>query len=403
MLNLALVILTLGLLKAPVIYLYSGGNYLLAIVVNFTSTSQYSQVYLVNNSGWFNVNAMPSDGRGVLVTNTYQYGDELYLLGFSSSGPLLVRLRLGNNYVTEVANLSSYLPASLQPYALTILNDTIYVFGIINGYASAFLINLSEGSITNLTSLFKGVWASSTPVSATVMKSNSLLILAMSSSLTPLLGLLSGNSIRTISTPQVKGLPLGLFQFNNEALIPIMVIKQQSPTVSITYFTGMSNAYTMGSTLLYYNNGTLFNYTDCINPNAVIFDVYWINTTTALLGGGIVNGATWEPYLSILNINQCRSTIIPVGLSGAVFAVLGNWIGGGLNVVYNITTLLGEPFITKINYTMGVNTPTSQVIPSFHISPVKEGIISISEVIMVILLAVGLAILTLLLFRTKAI
>lgn len=368
MLSLALVILTLGLLKAPVVYLYSGGNYLLAVIVNFTSTSQYSQVYVVNDSGWFNVNVIPSNGQGVLVTNTYQYGNQLYLLGFSSGGPLLIRLKLGSNYITEVTNLSSYLPISLQPYALAVLNDTVYVFGVINGYASAFLINLSKGSVFNLTSIFKGVWSSSTPVSAAV-QGDSLLILAMSSSLTPLLGLINGNGIKTLSMPQIKGLPLGLFQFNNEALIPIMIIRQSSSTIPTMYLSGVGNAYTMGTSLLYYNNGTLINYTNCINPSAVIFDVYWVNATTALLGGGIINDATWEPYLSILNVNNCRSTIIPVNLNGAIFAVLGNWIGGGLNVIYNVTTLSGEPFVMRVNYTIGISNPALQA-PSVQFSSI---------------------------------
>ncbi|WP_291767361.1 hypothetical protein [Caldivirga sp. UBA161] len=402
MLGLALAILTLGLLKAPVIYLYSGGNYLLAVVVNFTSTSQYSQVYVVNSSGWFKVNAIPGNGQGVLVTNTYQYGDQVYLLGFSSSGPLLIRLRLGNNYVTDITNLSRYLPVSLQPYALTVLNDTVYVFGIMNGYASAFLINLSKGSIVNLTGIFKGVWSSSTPISA-AMQGGSLLILAMSSNLTPLLGLLNGNEVRTVNMPQIKGLPLGLFQFNNEALIPIMTVKQSSSTIPVMYLSGVDNTYTMGTSLLYYDNGTLLNFTNCINPSAVIFDVYWVNATTALLGGGIVNDATWEPYLSILNINHCKSTIIPVGLSGAIFAVLGNWIGGGLNVVYNITTLLGEPFVMRINYTMSISNPTLQAIPSVQFSLIRGSAVTISEVVMAVVLVIGLTILILLMFKTKAI
>ena len=400
MLSLALAILTLGLLKAPVVYLYSGGNYLLAVVVNFTSTSQYSQVYVVNGSGWFNINVIPSNGQGVLVTNTYQYGDQVYLLGFSSSGPLLIRLKLGSNQVMDVTNLSSYLPASLQPYALTVLNDTVYVFGIINGYASAFLINLSKGSMVNLTSIFKGVWSSSTPVSAAV-QGDSLLILAMSSNLMPLLGLINGNVIKTLNVSQVKGLPLGLFQFNNEALIPIMVIKQSSSTIPTMYLSGVSNAYTVGTSLLYYNNGTLLNLTDCINPSAVIFDVYWVNATIALLGGGIVNDATWEPYLSILNVNHCTSTIVPVNLSGAVFAVLGNWIGGGLNVIYNITTLLGEPFVMRINYTMSISNPTLQATPIFQLGSIRRSAVTVGEVVMVVVLVIGLTILILLMFKTK--
>ncbi len=400
MLGLALVILTLGLLKAPVVYLYSGGNYLLAIVVNFTSTSQYSQVYVINSSGWFNTNIIPNNGQGVLVTNTYQYGDQVYLLGFSNSGPLLIRFMLGNDYITEITNLSNYLPVNLQPYALTVLNNTLYVFGVINGYASAFLVNLVKGNVINLTNVFKGIWSSSTPVSAAV-QGNSLLILAMSSDLTPLLGLLNGNGIKTINIPKIKGLPLGLFQLNNEALIPIMIIKQSSPSIPSMYLSGVVDSYTMGTSLLYYNNGTLFNLTNCINPSAVIFDVYWVNSTTALLGGGIINDATWEPYLSILNINYCKSVIIPINLNGAIFAVLNDWIGGGLNVLYNITTLLGEPFIMRINYTMSINNPAIQVMPSVQFSSIRGGAVTVSEVAVAIVLVAGLTILILLMFKNQ--
>jgi hypothetical protein len=181
MLTLALTVLTLGLLKAPVVYLYNGGGYLLAITVNFTSISQYSQVFIVNSTGWFNVSILPNGGRGVLITNTYQYGDWVYLTGFTPSSPLLIGLRLVNAGMVDVVNLTRYLPVNLQPYALAVVNDTIYVFGVVNGYASAFLVNPRSGVFINLTGLFKGEWASSTPVSATVTPNGTLLLLALSS------------------------------------------------------------------------------------------------------------------------------------------------------------------------------------------------------------------------------
>ncbi|MFP3157007.1 MAG: hypothetical protein RXQ97_02215 [Caldivirga sp.] len=401
MLTLALTVLTLGLLKAPVVYLYDGGGYLLAITVNFTSISQYSQVFIVNSTGWFNVSILPNGGRGVLITNTYQYGDWVYLTGFSPSSPLLIGLRLVNAGMVDVVNLTHYLPINLQPYALAVVNDTIYVFGVINGYASALLVNPRSGVFINLTGLFKGEWASSTPVSAAVMPNGTLLLLALSSSLTPLLGSLSPNGLRTVTMPQVKGLPLGLYQFNDQVLIPVMTIRQSQLPLPSLYFSGITNSYVLGSILLYYVNGSVVNYTSCINPNAVIFDVYWINSTAAILGGGIVNGAVWEPYIAVLNVRRCESLSIPMDINGVVFAVAGNWVGGGLNVIYNITTLSGSPFIAKINYAMSISNLAHGVIPTIYFSPVKEKTAITHEVLIILTLIAGLIILTLLMLRVR--
>ena len=401
MLTLALTVLTLGLLKAPVVYLYNGGGYLLAITVNFTSISQYSQVFIVNSTGWFNVSILPNGGRGVLITNTYQYGDWVYLTGFTPSSPLLIGLRLVNAGMVDVVNLTRYLPVNLQPYALAVVNDTIYVFGVINGYASAFLVNPRSGVFINLTGLFKGEWASSTPVSATVTPNGTLLLLALSSDLTPLLGSLSPSGLRTITMPQVKGLPLGLYQFNDQVLIPVMIIRQSQSSLPSLYFSGITNGYVLGSILLYYVNGNVVNYTSCINPNTAIFDVYWVNSTAAILGGGIINGAVWEPYVTIFNVKDCESLPIPMSINGVVFAVAGDWVGGGLNVVYNITTLSGSPFIAKINYTMSINNLAHGAIPTIYFSTVKEEAVTTREALMILALMVGLIILTLLMLRIK--
>lgn len=392
--------LTLGWLKAPVVYMYSGGNYLLAVVVNFTLSSQYSQVFLVNESGWFNLNMMPNDGAGVLVTNTYQYGNWVYLTGFSKGGPLLMGVHLGGSGVSGVINLTGYLPTNLQPYALAVLNDTIYVLGITNGYPSMLLINLRNGSIGNLTNVLTGEWASSTPVSAALMPNGELLVLAMSSNLMPILGSLRDGVFKAIKMPSIRGLPLGLFPYGNEALIPVMIIKQQSSSMSVTYFSIDPNTYTMGGALLYYINGTVVNYTSCINPNAVIFDVYWLNSTTAILGGGLINGAMWEPYLAILNVKYCRSVIIPLGINGAVFAVSGDWVGGGLDVVYNITTLIGKPFITKVNYALGIGEAAQRIMPVIYFS-YERGRVALINELTVVLLAIALIALIIVMMKVR--
>jgi len=81
--------------------------------------------------------------------------------------------------------------------------------------------------------------------------------------------------------------------------------------------------------------------------------------------------------------------------------VAGDWVGGGLNVVYNITTLSGSPFIAKINYTMSINNLAHGAIPTIYFSPVKEEATTTREALMILTLMVGLIILTLLMLRIK--
>ncbi|GGP20215.1 hypothetical protein GCM10007981_07390 [Thermocladium modestius] len=334
--------------NAPIVFLLHMNGFLIALATNFTAVGAFSAIYELGGGAVLNSTLLP----GVTLTDAMPYEGSLLVTGLNGSRPFMAEINVRSWTIT---NETGKLPTNFQPYAAADLGGELVLGGSSQGHAS--LIALNGTTIINETSELPSNYLGSTIVLLAPLN-GSLLVAASTQYPSMLIGVLGSRGFTDLTgrlpiNPDFA-FPTTVAVYGDEAFIGgFSVAGSEEPVGEGEYL--QLNQLGFKPIALLLVNGTFRDLAPVLGMSyGAIFDASFINSTALAVAGGYLINSGWAPYVALVENGRAITYQLP--LDGAAFAVTKELeVGGGINVFYNLTELVGEPFIA---------TATNAIVPS---------------------------------------